>query len=400
MEYTVSKLNTFIKNMFLGEYALNNISVKGEVAECKYHSSGHIYFSLKDNQSQIACVMFYQSRAGLSFKMGQGDKVVVKGSVSVYERDGKYQLYAKEIVKDGMGELYLKFEELKKKLAQEGLFNENHKKIIPRFATKIGVVTAPTGAAIQDIIATATKRNPYVQLVLYPSKVQGENACNSIAAGIKKLDSMGLDVIIVGRGGGAYEDLWAFNEEVTARAIFECSTPIISGVGHEIDFTIADYVADFRAATPTAAATAAVFDINEFFNYTAALKDKLDFTLESKITNIKNNLSNYRFMINSLSPQRRIDSYRQKADGQRINLDMRIKAKLGDKKHMVQLMAAKLSGLSPLVKLSGGYAYVSDDNGKAVNSVNLVAIDDSIDITFKDGLIKAKVVEKDEQRKF
>lgn len=400
MEYTVSKLNTFIKNMFAGEYALNNIAVKGEIADCKYHSSGHIYFSLKDNQSQIACVMFYQSRGGLSFRMGQGDKVVVKGSVSVYERDGKYQLYAKEITKDGMGELYLKFEELKKKLAAEGLFDEIHKKPIPRYASKIGVVTAPTGAAIQDIIATASKRNPYAQLFLYPSKVQGENACKSIAAGIRELDKMGLDVIIVGRGGGAYEDLWAFNEEETARAIFECNTPVISGVGHEIDFTIADYVSDFRAATPTAAAAAAVFDVNEFFNYTAGLRDKLDVTMDSKIMTIRNSLSNYRFMINNLSPQRRLDNYRQRVEKQKINLDMRIKTKLGDKKHTVQLMAAKLSGLSPLVKLSGGYAYVSDEKGRAVNSINAVDIDDSIDVTFKDGLIKAKVVDKDEQRKF
>lgn len=400
MEYTVSKLNTFIKNMFAGEYALNNIVVKGEIADCKYHSSGHIYFTLKDNQSQIACVMFYQSRGGLSFRMGQGDKVVVKGSVSVYERDGKYQLYAKEITKDGIGELYLKFEELKKKLAAEGLFDEIHKKPVPRYASKIGVVTAPTGAAIQDIIATASKRNPYVQLILYPSKVQGENACKSIATGIRKLDKMGLDVIIVGRGGGAYEDLWAFNEEETARAIFQCNTPVISGVGHEIDFTIADYVADFRAATPTAAAATAVFDVNEFFNYTAGLRDKLDTTMDSKIMTVRNSLAGYRLKINNLSPQRRLDNYRQRAEKQKINLNMRIKTKLGDKKHMVQLMAAKLSGLSPLVKLSGGYAYVSDEKGCAVNSLSEIDVGDSLDVTFKDGLIKAKVVDKDEQRKF
>lgn len=400
MEYTVSRLNAFIKNMFASEYALNNISVKGEIADCKYHSSGHIYFTLKDGQSQIACVMFYQSRGGLTFKMGQGDKVIVKGSVSVYERDGKYQLYAKEISKDGLGELYLRFEQLKKKLEAEGLFDSEHKKPIPQYATKIGIVTASTGAAIQDIIATAGRRNPYVQLVLYPSKVQGEDACHSIAAGIRKLDSMGLDVIIVGRGGGAYEDLWAFNEEVTARAIYECNTPIISGVGHEIDFTISDYVADYRAATPTAAAVAAVFDINEFLNYTVAVKDRMSNILNGKLMILKNHIARYRLSINNLSPQRKLDYYRKQYEKYKSGLDVHIKNKLVDRRHKVSIMATRLEGLSPLTKLSGGYAYVSNKDGKALNSINNIGIDDNIDVTFKDGTVKAKVVGKDEQRKF
>lgn len=400
MEYTVSKLNLFIKNMFASEYALNNIAVKGEIADCKYHSSGHIYFTLKDGQSQIACVMFYQSRGGLAFRMAQGDKVVVKGSVSVYERDGKYQLYAREITKDGMGELYLRFEQLKKKLQAEGLFDNEHKKPIPQFATKVGIVTASTGAAIQDIIATANRRNPYVQLILYPSKVQGEDACYSIAKGIRKLDSMGLDVIIVGRGGGAYEDLWAFNEEVTARAIYECITPVISGVGHEIDFTIADYVADYRAATPTAAAAAAVFDINEFLNYTAAINDRMNNILSGRLMLLKNKIAGYRLSINSLSPQRRLDYYRQQYERNKSNMDMHIKNKLVAKRHKISVMAARLEGLSPLAKLSGGYAYVSDNEGNALNSVNSISVDDNIDVTFKDGTVKAKVVGKDEQRKF
>lgn len=400
MEYTVSKLNTFIKNMFASEYALNNIAVKGEIAECKYHSSGHIYFTLKDNLSQIACVMFYQSRAGLAFRMEKGDKVVVKGSVSVYERDGKYQIYAKEIVKDGIGELYLKFEALKNKLAMEGLFDEAHKKAIPAYVSKVGIVTASTGAAISDIVTTANRRNPYVQLILYPSKVQGEDACFSIAQGIKRLDEMKLDVIIVGRGGGAYEDLWAFNEEVTARAIYECKTPIISAVGHEIDFTIADYVADHRAPTPTAAAVAAVFDINEFFNYTANLADRMESIVERKIAVAKNTLAGYRLSLSNLSPQRRLERYRQNAENKKTVMDALIRNKLVEKTHRMQLMAARLEGLSPLTKLKGGYAYVKDKDGRAVESIDILSIKDDIEVTFKDGFIRAKVEDKNEQRKF
>lgn len=249
--YSVGQINTYIKNMFAQDFMLNRVSIKGEVSNCKYHSSGHIYFTLKDASGTIAAIMFAGNRRnGLKFAMKEGDKVVVTGSVEVYERDGKYQLYAREIELDGAGNLYLKFEALKRELEEMGMFAPEYKKPIPRYAKRVGIVTAATGAAVQDIRNIAARRNPYVQLILYPAQVQGDGAVPSIINGIHALDALGVDVMIVGRGGGSIEDLWAFNEEAVARAIFECETPVISAVGHETDTTIADYVADMRAPTP------------------------------------------------------------------------------------------------------------------------------------------------------
>ena len=257
--YTVGQVNSYIKNMFAEDFALRSISIKGEISNCKYHSSGHIYFSLKDKNAVIACVMFKSNTKGLDFRLTEGQSVVATGTVSVYERDGKYQLYAEKITSDGAGDLHKKFEELKKELEEMGMFAPEYKKPIPKYAMNIGIVTAATGAAIQDIINISTRRNPYVQLNLYPSLVQGASAAPDIVNGIRCLDNMGMDVIIVGRGGGSIEDLWAFNEEIVARAVFECNTPVISAVGHETDTTIIDYVADRRAPTPSAAAELAVF---------------------------------------------------------------------------------------------------------------------------------------------
>lgn len=243
--YSVKQVNAYIKNMFTQDFMLNRIYVKGEVSNCKYHTSGHIYFSLKDESGAIACIMFAGQRSGLGFRMQDGQQVIVLGTVTTYERDGKYQLYAKEIILDGAGLLYERFEALKKELSEMGMFAQEYKQPIPKFAKKIGIVTAPTGAAIRDIMNISARRNPYVQLILYPALVQGEGAAASIVKGIEMLEKQGVDVMIVGRGGGSIEDLWAFNEEIVARAIFNCKTPIISAVGHETDTTIADYVADF-----------------------------------------------------------------------------------------------------------------------------------------------------------
>ncbi|MDD6057671.1 MAG: exodeoxyribonuclease VII large subunit, partial [Clostridiales bacterium] len=231
--YSVGQVNTYIKNMFAQDFMMNRISVKGEVSNCKYHTSGHIYFTLKDRSGTLSAIMFAGNRRGLSFPMKEGDKVVVTGSVEVYERDGKYQLYARQIELEGAGNLYLKYEALKRELEEMGMFSAEYKKPIPRYAMRIGVVTAPTGAAVQDIRNIASRRNPYVQLILYPALVQGEGAVASICNGIRTLDALGVDVMIVGRGGGSIEDLWAFNEEAVARAIFESKTPIIAAVGHE-----------------------------------------------------------------------------------------------------------------------------------------------------------------------
>lgn len=252
--YSVSQVNSYIKNMFTQDFVLNSIYIKGEVSNCKYHTSGHIYFSLKDKGGVISGVMFAGNRGGLNFTLKEGQDVIVLGSVSVYEKSGSYQVYAKQIMLDGAGQLYQKYEELKKELEEMGMFDIMYKQPIPKYATKIGICTASTGAAIQDIRNISSRRNPYVQLYLYPAIVQGENAVASIVQGLRYLDEMDMDVIIVGRGGGSIEDLWAFNEEAVARTIFNMKTPVISAVGHETDTTIADYVADLRAPTPSAAA--------------------------------------------------------------------------------------------------------------------------------------------------
>ncbi len=254
--YTVKQVNAYIKNMFTQDYMLNRIYVKGEVSNCKYHTSGHIYFSLKDESGTIACVMFAGQRGGLSFRLSDGQQVVVLGGVNVYERSGSYQLYAREIRPDGDGALYERFQMLKKELEEMGMFAPEYKKPIPEYASRIGVVTAPTGAAVRDIMNIAARRNPYVQLILYPAKVQGEGAKESIVRGIRMLEAAQVDVMIVGRGGGSIEDLWAFNEEEVARAIFDCQIPIISAVGHETDITLADYSAELWGPPPPSAGEA------------------------------------------------------------------------------------------------------------------------------------------------
>ena len=274
--YSVSQVTAYIKNMFTQDFALNRISIRGEVSNCKYHTSGHIYFTLKDGGAQIAAVMFAGQRKGLSFTLAEGQQVTATGSVDVYERDGRYQLYVRKIERDGTGDLYARFERLKAELLEMGMFDACYKQPIPRFALRVGVVTASTGAAIRDIMNISARRNPYVQLVLCPAQVQGERAAASIVRGIETLDAMGLDVLIVGRGGGSIEDLWAFNEERVARAIFNCRTPVISAVGHETDVTIADYVADLRAPTPSAAAELAVFDWHQFEEQLASERKRLD----------------------------------------------------------------------------------------------------------------------------
>ena len=263
---------------------LRQVSIKGEVSNCKYHTSGHIYFTIKDAGAAMNAIMFAGSRAaGLSFHMKEGDQVIVTGSVEVYEKTGAYQLYAKKIELDGEGNLYLKFEQLKHELEEMGMFAAEYKQPIPRYAGRIGVVTAPTGAAVQDIRNVSSRRNPYVQVILYPTLVQGEGAADSIVKGIQTLDAMNLDVIIVGRGGGSIEDLWAFNEEIVARAIFDCRTPIISAVGHETDWTIADFVSDRRAPTPSAAAELAVSDYRQTLERLDNLRRRMDRNLTGRI---------------------------------------------------------------------------------------------------------------------
>lgn len=391
--YTVGQVNAYIKNMFAQDFMMNRIYVKGEVSNCKYHTSGHIYFTLKDETGALTAVMFAGNRKGLTFPMKNGDNVVVLGSISVYERDGKYQLYAKEIILDGAGLLYQKFEALKKELEEMGMFSKEYKRPIPKYIKNLGIVTAPTGAAIRDIQNISKRRNPYVQTILYPALVQGEGAAASIVNGIHALEELKVDVIIVGRGGGSIEDLWAFNEEIVARAIFECSIPIISAVGHETDTTIADYVADLRAPTPSAAAELAVYDWRELEQQILAIKMELNRSISDKLEQTEERIRQYERQLKLLTPQHRLNEKRQFIVDLEEKLQMYMQQKIQQKKHQMELYAGQLEGMSPVKKLSQGYSYVSDDAGKAVNDVNKVKKGDNIIVHMLNGKVTAEVTE-------
>lgn len=391
--YSVGQVNTYIKNMFQQDFLLNRISVKGEISNCKYHTSGHIYFSLKDETGALSCVMFAGQRRGLAFPMKNGDRVVVSGSVSVYERDGKYQLYAREITLEGAGLLYERYLALKKELEEMGMFAQEYKQPIPKYARTVGVVTAPTGAAVQDIRNIAGRRNPYVQLILYPALVQGEGAKESIVRGIRTLDAMHLDVIIVGRGGGSIEDLWAFNEEEVARAIFECRTPVISAVGHETDTTIADYAADLRAPTPSAAAELAVADIRVFLQTLRGYQDKLARTVEDMIYLARQNLRHYQTKLNYLSPENKIRENRTRLIDAEDRIQSAMKNQIYLARQNLQVYLERMKGLSPLNKLNQGFSYVEDQEHKAVTSISQVQKGDTLKIQVTDGTILTRAEE-------
>ena len=389
--FSVTQINTYIKRMFQSDYALRRISIKGQVSNCKYHSSGHIYFSLKDEGSQISCVMFANARYdGLKFELEDGQEVVVDGNISVYERGGSYQLYAQEIRLNGIGELYEAYEMLKQKLYEEGLFDHEKKKPIPKNPKKIGVVTARTGAAIHDIISTAKRRNPYVQLILYPAKVQGDGASDTIVAGIKALDQYGVDIIIVGRGGGSIEDLWAFNEEKVARAIYEAQTPIISGTGHEVDTTIADYAADLRAATPTAACELAVPDIREVMEGITNREYTLRTLLKQVVRRYQMKLQQYQITIANFDPRFQLQEQKMHLAELEEQIHAVMKNKMTDYQHKLELYTKELHGLSPTAKLINGFGYIEGSNGEPVTSVKKVMEGDQISLTISDGTIITK----------
>lgn len=388
--YTVRQVNSYIRNMFTQDFMLNRIYVKGEVSNCKYHSSGHIYFSLKDESGTIACVMFAGARAGLSFRMQDGQQVIVLGNVDVYERDGRYQLYAREIVLEGAGLLYERFEALKKELGEMGMFAPEYKRPIPRYVNTVGIVTAPTGAAVRDIINISTRRNPYVQLILYPAQVQGDGAAESIIRGIRALEKKQVDVIIVGRGGGSIEDLWAFNEESVARAIFDCTVPVISAVGHETDTTIADFVADLRAPTPSAAAELAVYEYREVRERMLSCAQAMRKAVYVKTTAWRSALERMSLRLKFAHPRQKLNERRQYA----AELENRLRAvmdmRMTDRKHRLALYIEKMKGLSPLEKLSQGYSYVQGTEGN-VRSIGQVSEGDPLTIYVTDGTIRADV---------
>ncbi len=393
--YSVGQVNTYIKNMFAQDFMMNHIYVRGEVSNCKYHSSGHIYFTLKDKSGTLNAIMFAGSRrTGLAFPMKEGDNVIVLGAVRVFERDGKYQLYAENIVLEGAGLLYQKFEQLKQELEEMGMFSEEYKQPIPQYAKRIGVVTAPTGAAVRDIQSIAARRNPYVQLILYPAQVQGEGAALSIVNGIQALEQLGVDVIIVGRGGGSIEDLWAFNEEIVARAIFECKTPIISAVGHETDTTISDYVADLRAATPSAAAELAVFDIRLVLKNLQIAKMQLNKLMTTHMQKKENLIDAYRMRLELLSPQNKLFEKRQMAADYEVRIHNAMERLFLAYKHKLELYAHRMEGNSPLKRISNGCAYVTDSKKNMIRSVSEVESGELIWLRMSDGEFSAEVKEK------
>ncbi len=391
--YTVGQVNKYIKEMFAQDFMMQRISVKGEVSNCKYHSSGHIYFTIKDAAGTISAVMFAGSRKGLGFPMKEGDNVIVTGRIEVYERDGKYQLYAGEIERDGTGSLYERFEALKRELEEMGMFAPEYKKPIPKYIRRLGVVTAPTGAAVRDIQNIASRRNPFVQVILFPALVQGEGAAASIINGIRAMDALGVDVMIVGRGGGSIEDLWAFNEEAVARAIFECETPVISAVGHETDTTIADFAADLRAPTPSAAAELAVFDYTAYLEQREGYGQRLQYHMESRIRNARMQLAAIEARLKARNPERMLRENRKYAADLEERITERMERIFLDKKHMLALLSERLEGVSPVRKLSQGYSYVENKEGRAVTDACKVAAGDELSIRLLKGRLKARVTE-------
>lgn len=413
--FSVSKVTHFIRSMIRSEYILNHISIAGELSNVNYHqASGHIYFTLKDDKCAMKCMMFASDRSqGLSFRMEDGQSVIVTGRVDVFERDGLYQLYANRVELAGAGEWNERFENLKQKLNEEGLFDFEHKKPIPRYAIRIGIVTAEGGKALHDIASTAKRRNPYVKLYLYPAKVQGEGAALTIAEGIRTLDRMGLDVIIVGRGGGSIEDLWAFNEEVVAYAIYEADTPIISGTGHEPDTTIADYVADKRAATPTGAAELAVFEWDSFEDMLLQRKNRFQLLLKQRIALVRERIRRMSASLEQHSPENQLNEQRQilahqaeqllslirwqlegvseQCTNRKQALTLLLEQKLVSRKHRLEVQTAKLHGLSPTAKLMNGFGYLSKD-GSSIKDVTGLPKGEVITITVRQGQRDAELL--------
>lgn len=387
---SVSQVNAYISSLFQKDRLLSGIYMKGEISNCKYHVSGHVYFTLKDEGGQIACVMFSRYVHELTFRLKEGQGVVVFGSINVYERDGKYQMYVTGVRQDGLGILYERYEQLKAKLEREGLFAQEHKKSIPMYAKRVGIVTAKTGAAIRDIVSISKRRNPYCSLILYPAQVQGDGAAESIVRGLKRLDAMDLDVIIAGRGGGSIEDLWAFNEEIVARAIYECKTPVISAVGHETDFTIADFVADLRVPTPSAAAEMAVIDIRTVQSALVDYHSELYGLMLAKLENSRKKTEYYELKLKMSDPERIIRDKKIRLISYEEKMEALIRRHVQAARHKLDIKIEKLNGVSPLNRLLSGYSYVSDTDGNNVRTINDVSEGKTLEIYFSDGKVTAE----------
>ena len=384
--FSVTQINSYIHRIFESDYALKKIYLKGEVSNCKYHSSGHIYFTLKDEKSTLRCVMFSSDRfRGLAFHLEDGQLIEACGNISVYEQAGTYQLYVRKIELAGAGELYVRYERLKQELAEKGYFDFERKKPLPAYPEKIGIVTALTGAAIEDIRSIARRRNQTVQLYLYPAKVQGEGASAEIARGIRYFDKAGVDIIIIGRGGGSIEDLWAFNEMPVADAIYEADTPIISGTGHEVDMTIADYCADVRAATPSAACELAIPDMQSVFTKLSNYREALDMQVEQRCAQLRQQMILLQRQLEAGRPDRKLLKYKLLYERLENRLSQAIKEKYRSRQQMFSRYVDQLSGLAPTNRLKGGYAFAQTKNGRPVASIEQLEKEVPFSLTFSDG---------------
>ena len=391
---TVSQINGYVKKILDHNIILNNVWIKGEISNFKHHYSGHLYITLKDEGGVLKAVMFRGSAQSLNFEPSDGMKVLARGRISVYEAGGSYQLYIEEMIPDGVGELYIAYEQLKKQLEEEGLFRPEYKKPIPKFPKRVGVVTASTGAAVRDIINVITRRYPMAEIVIYPAQVQGVGAAESVVKAIEYFNATNeVDTLIVGRGGGSIEDLWAFNEEMVARAIFDCRIPVISAVGHQTDFTIADYVADLRAPTPSAAAELAVFDYRQAMQELLGMRQQMDKELQRKVTVARNHLEHQRMRLHYLSPQQRMNENRRRVAEYEEKLTGRMEELLRERRHRLALLAGTLESYSPVKKLSGGYAFVEDGNHQALRSIHQIRKKDTVQIHLLDGTLTAAVTE-------
>ena len=392
---TVTQINKYIKYKMDNDSNLSVVYLKGEISNFKNHSSGHLYFTIKDESSRILAVMFRGNASKINFKPVDGSKVLVVGRISCYEASGNYQIYVEEMLEDGVGNLYLEFERLKKKLGDKGYFDDMYKKPIPKFPKRIGIITAPTGAAIRDIITTINRRYKLVELYIFPSLVQGENAKDDIVKNLERANNYDLDLIILGRGGGSIEDLWAFNEEVVADAIFKSNTPIISAVGHEIDFTISDFVSDLRAPTPTAAAELSVPNTIDLINYIKQLEIRASKSMENIIDVKKSRLNS---LINSYvlkNPKNMYEIKSQKLDNLVDKLNIYIKRNLNDKNNRFINILNKLDALNPINTIKRGYS-ITKSKDKVITSINSVGENDIITTDLVDGIITSKVVKVEE----
>ena len=397
--YSVTQVNQYIKGLLDGDSALSGLFVRGEISNYKAYPSGHHYFSLKDGEGAIRCVMFRREAMSLRFRPENGKKVVAFGRVTVFPRDGQYQLYCSALSPDGMGDLHAAFEQLKEKLYQEGLFDQAHKKKIPRFPERIALITSSAGAAVRDIIQIASRRNPFVQIILYPALVQGASAAPSIVNGIRALERQGVDVMIVGRGGGSIEDLWAFNERMVAQAVFDCSVPIISAVGHETDTTIIDYVADLRAPTPSAAAELAVTQVSDIENEILDRQDRLYQRMGRVLQHKRQQADQMEMRLKYLSPAKRIREKRTYSIQLEDRLQNRLQAILRERRHNLALYIERMKAVSPLEKLNSGFSYVEDTDGKNIRSVIQVEAGERLRIRVSDGVIDTRVeqIQKEER---